>query len=396
MSDETNVDVTTPSTNPDGNYHSFDELDSSTETRSDAELISEAKKTVEDDKAATKEDLKEAISESKKEDAVSEKTVQENIADAGETAVEEIVEEIKKLEARFGDERLEIPQDAVISVKIDGEEQEISLNDLKSNYSGKVAWDKKFNELGQEKKQFTEERSVIEKYINEFAELAQKGDNAGAMEYLASLSGQNPLEFRRSLRNQIIEEHKQMLQMDEGQKEAFEIKEENEFLKRQQESDAKRSEEQQSVQELQKQISEFQEAHEVSSEELLAAYDDLQENFEGEIGLDTIQEYVSASRAYKKTEEIIQPIASSEIPDEVYDDLAGIVLENPDFEASDIEDIFREAYPDLIGKSSKKVASKKAVEGAKKAQKEGAGDSYKEKLARNKLEEFFGNSFDDL
>ena len=85
MSDETNVDVTTP-TNSDGNYHSFDELEQSLDPRSDNEVMEEAKKVASEEPAATKEDVKEAVekvAEASKEDKVSEKTVDENLEDAG-------------------------------------------------------------------------------------------------------------------------------------------------------------------------------------------------------------------------------------------------------------------------------------------------------------------------
>ena len=389
MSEETNVDVTTP-TNDDGNYHSFEDLAQSTDSRSDTELMKEASKVA---KEETKEVVKEAVKESQAEDKVSEKTVDENLEDAGEKAVEEIVEEIRKLEAKFGDERYEIPQDAAIAVTIDGEEQEISLNDLRNNYSGKVAWDKKFNELGQEKRQFNEDRSLVEKYVSDFAKLAQEGDHIGAMEYLASLSGQNPLEFRKNLRDQIINDYKQMLEMNDEQKQAFEIKEENEFLKRQKESESQRSEEQQSLVELQNQIKDFQEAHQVNDEELIAAYSELEKEYGDDLSLDTIQEYIQASRAYSKVESVLGE-SSESLSEEILHDMATVVIQNPDFTSEDIQEIFSEAYPDLAG-TQKKQPAKKAQKAAKTAQKEEAAkESAADRLARNKLEEFF--SFDDL
>jgi hypothetical protein len=389
MSEETNQDVTTP-TNDDGNYHSFDDLEQSTDSRSDTEVMEEAKKVAAEE---TKEVVKEAVKEASSEDKVSEKTVEENLEDAGETAVEEIVEEIRKLEAKFGDERLEIPQDAVISVTIDGEEQEISLNDLRNNYSGKVAWDKKFSELGREKQQFSQDKSLVEKYVSDFAALAEKGDHAGAMEYLASLSGQNPLEFRKALRDQIIEEHKAMLEMDETQKQAYELQEENEFLKRQKESESMRSEEQQTLMELQNQIKSMQETHKVSDEELMAAYDELGKEFGDELTLDTIQEYIVASRAYSTVESVLGE-ASSSMSEEILHDMATVVMQNPDFTSEDIQESFSEAYPELAG-TQKKQPAKKAQKAAKQAKaEEAARESAADRLARNKLEEFF--SFDDL
>ena len=227
--------------------------------------------------------------------------------------------------------------------------------------------------------------------MSDFAKLSESGDHAGAMEYLASLSGQNPLEFRKNLRAQIIEEHKAMLEMDDVQKEAYEIREENEFLKRQKESETLRSEEQQSVVELQNQFKEFQEARGVSDEELVAAYDELESSYEGEITIDTIQEYISASRAYSTVEEVLGDSAET-LSEDVLHSMAEVVIQNPDFTNEDISEIFSEAYPELAGAQKKQVASK-AKKAAAKAKTDGA-ESNSDKLARNKLEEFY--SFDDV
>lgn len=397
MSDETNQDVTTP-TNTDGNYHTFDDLEQSlSDGRSDADLVKEAQKVAQEEKQsgpATKEDIKEAVSEATKEDKLSEKSKEENLEDAGEAAVAEITEELRKLKAKFGEEEYELPEEALISHKVDGEEVEVSLKDLKQNYAGKVAWDKKFSELGSEKKAYLEERQMVESYIAEFKGYADNGDFSGAMEFLAQLSGHNPLDFKRQLREQVIENHKALLNMDEEQKKAYELSEENEFLKRQQESAKNLSEEQQTVMELQNQIKSFQEAQSVSDEELLAAYDDLRENYDGEIGFDTIQEYVSTSRAYQKTEDALSQVID-DVSDDVLVEVANIVIENPEFEAEDIIDIVSEAYPDLVKSKSKRGVAKKAKESAQKAkEEEEERSSYKERLARNKMEEFY--SFDDL
>ena len=122
MSEETNVDVTTTE-QTDGNYHSFDDLDSMS-SESPKELIKEAQKEVKESKS---ENIKDLIKEAQSENSPSENDKQTNSQEIGDQIEAELVQEIKKLEAKFGEERYEIPQEAKISVKIDGEEQEISL-----------------------------------------------------------------------------------------------------------------------------------------------------------------------------------------------------------------------------------------------------------------------------
>lgn len=386
-----NENVTTPS-NTDGNYHSFSDLEQSSNVKSDAEAVKEAVKMVESEKEPAKEVASPTKEAAKKE--LSENSKEENSKEISDTTEQELVEEIKKLEAKFGEDRLEIPQDALLKVTIDGKEQEVSLNELRNHYSGKVAWDKKFSELGVEKKKFTEEKTLVEKYVNEFASLANKKDYVGAMEYLAQMAGQNPLNFRRELRNQIINDHKQMLQMSEEQLKAFELKEENDFLKRQQESVNRNTEEYQTIQEMQNQLVQFQEAQKVSDEELLAAYDDLKKAEIQDIGIDTIKEYIDTSRAYNRATEAVQSVAAIEsVNEEILDSVAKVAIENPDFTSDELVEIFKEAYPELINNPSKKTVSKKAVESAKNAKKIEEG-TYTDRLAKNKIDSFY--SFDEL
>ena len=386
-----NENVNGPS-NTDGNYHSFSDLEQSSNVKSDADAVKEAVKMVESEKAPQKEVMSPPKEVDKKE--LSENSKEENSKEISDTTEKELVEEIKKLEAKFGEERLEIPQDAVLKVTIDGKEQEVSINELRNHYSGKVAWDKKFSELGVDKKKFTEEKTLVERYVNEFASLANKKDFAGAMEYLAQMAGQNPLNFRRELRNQIINDHKQMLQMSEEQLKAFELKEENDFLKRQQESVNRNTEEHQTVQEMQNQLVQFQEAQKVSDEELLAAYDDLKASYQGEIGIDTLREYIDTSRAFDRATKAVESVSPLEaVNDEVLSSIAKIAVENPDFDSNELVEIFKEAYPELVNNSNKKSVSKKAVEGAKNAKKAEEG-SYTDRLAKNKIDSFY--SFDEL
>ena len=127
-----------PEANESAQTLSFDELDQLTDGRSGEEVLSEAKKEISGEKNK---------SEPKAESDREEKETLDQ-------AKEEKAEEIKKLIAKYGEENLEMPANAIFKHKVDGEEVDVELQELLNNYSGKISYDKKFQEFSSEKKEF--------------------------------------------------------------------------------------------------------------------------------------------------------------------------------------------------------------------------------------------------
>ena len=128
-----------PEANESAQTLSFDELDELVDGRSGKEILSEVKKEI---KGEEDESTLEAKSDGE------EKSEEEIIAEAKEAKEEEI----KKLIAKYGEENLEMPANAIFKHKVDGEEVDVELQELLNNYSGKVSYDKKFQEFSTEKK----------------------------------------------------------------------------------------------------------------------------------------------------------------------------------------------------------------------------------------------------
>ena len=78
----------------------------------------------------------------------------ESNGEESEASEETLEEEIKKLIAKYGDQETEIAANALFKHKVDGEEVEVELQELLNNYSGKVSYDKKFQEFSNQKKDF--------------------------------------------------------------------------------------------------------------------------------------------------------------------------------------------------------------------------------------------------
>lgn len=360
------------------NVLDFDDLHSLYDDRSPKELINEAKKEVKEEGEENKlSDEKESKAEEGKVD---------------EKEVEEVKEEIKKLLGKFGDKEVEIAASTLFKHTVDGEEKDVSLQDLLNNYSGKVGWDKKFQELSDNKKIYKEEvsshKSEVEKingYINTFRDKMKNGDSLGALEYFASFSGMKPYEFREALIQSIAPEIERLSGMNEDQYRAEQLAAENEYLQKQQESAQKQMEQEQANKELLNEIASVREAHNIEEEEFKAAYEELLQdpNFADKLTPDLVGQYVNECRAFSKSDELLSSISPKlSENEEVLESVQKMVLENPDFADEDYLEIIKGAYEETLKTASKSVSKKVEKAPAKQDQKE------------RKREEYL--SFDDL
>ena len=330
---------------------SFDELDELTDGRSATEILNEANKS----KEASKEDesIPEGSSEPEEEQAT-------------EEAIEE---EIKKLVAKYGEEDLEIAANAVFKHKVDGEEVDVELQELLNNYSGKVSYDKKFQEFSSQKKEFDEYKvqydndiEAISNYVNTFREKMSSENPMAALDYFAEFSGMKPHEFRRQLINAMIPEVNRVSQMSADEYKNEYLRAENSYLQRQKESENARLQAEQSQSELLNEIKQVQEAHNMTEEAFLESFQELSESeYEGEITPQAVAEYHMHSQAFSKADEILSQVNQSLVDDDqVVESLQKVIVENPSFDDNDLLEIVQEVYGNFKKETSEKVSKKVA------------------------------------
>ena len=335
---------------------SFDDLDNLTDGRSAAELMSEAKG---ESKKESEENKSESQSESSGEEVEAKQEESE--------ATEEQIEEIKKLIAKYGDQELEIAANAIFKHKVDGEEVDVELQELLNNYSGKVSYDKKFQELSSQKKEFEgyksgydQEISQINGYIQDFANKLKNNDALGALQYFAEFAGMKPHEFRSNLLSQLTPEIERRSMMSPEELRAEQLSNENEYLLKQQESAQQRSQQEQALEDLKLEIANVQEAHGISDEDFSTAYNELLESeYEGEITPASVAEYYVHAAAFSKADEVlssIDPVLADQ--DEVVESLQKIIVENPSFDDNDLMEIVQEVYGNVKKEASKSVSKK--------------------------------------
>lgn len=160
-----------------------------------------------------------------------EKEEEEESEDDEEPLVENDPNEIKqdknskKLRMRMSDGELyNIDAESTFKVKVDGEMQEVPVQELINNYSGKTAWDKKFTEIGKEKKTLEFEKSQIQSQKNKLIQAVNsalgpiKDPDKNPMDsllYLVEMTGEDPYTAYRRIMESNLEELGSLMDMTE-------------------------------------------------------------------------------------------------------------------------------------------------------------------------------------
>lgn len=149
---------------------------------------------------------------------------------AGEPAKGEKSSGLLKL--KIGDKEHEVdPKTVIVPTPVDGKEEAPSLEDLKVNYSGKVAWGKKFEELAKERKKFDQNLGIVNNQMQRWAELIQAGKGKDFIDDVLVTIKQNPIKFWNDLKMNIAPEAAKYMNLSEEQKQSLHAQGELEALR---------------------------------------------------------------------------------------------------------------------------------------------------------------------
>jgi hypothetical protein len=269
-----------------------------------------------------KEDLEEKEEESKPKEKKAKKEESEEAEEAPKTEEEKKAAEAKKLKIRMSDGLYGIEPDAKVRVKIDGEYAEVPVQELINQYSGKVAYDKKFTEIGNEKKALeTQKQEVVksQEFIkNTVQEVIKKLDDPNAdphdaLNYLVEKAGRDPYTmWKRNLEANLAEiEHLQSLSDVERKNYFLEKKEE--FRSKSEEARKAESAKEAAFNQAIQKVDSLRQAHGVSEEQYLQALDDLESQ-----GVDTtkmsdeqVVGYASLKPHVNDVQDVLEPYEDS-------------------------------------------------------------------------------------
>lgn len=228
----------------------------------------------------------------------------------------------KKLKIRMSDGLYGIESDAKIRVKIDGDYQEVPVQELINNYSGKTAWDKKFTEIGQEKKQLevqTKELTKKQQLINStVTETLSHFDDINknpvdAITFLADKAGKDPFTIWKRTLEANLDEIEKLMALDEVGRENYYLKKEKEFRTKSEEARKEAFHKEQAFNQALSKLDSLRQAQGVSEEQFLQALDELESD-----GTDTskmsdeaLVDYASLKPHVTTVQDILEPFEDS-------------------------------------------------------------------------------------
>ena len=249
-------------------------------------------------------------------------------------------------------------------IKVDGEDQFVSLEELGNDYSGQQALQRRFTELDKENKSFKSEVDTVNSYVNTFREKAQAGDMEAAIKYLGELGGIPAYQLERQLMQQIAPKLQALSEMTPQELQAKYVQEENDYLKGSIESGREQVQAQQAQVELQQEVESIRETHGIDDGEWDQAISFLREH-EAQIRADNpdivmdaefVADYVRDERAYNNSMSAFE--AANVNPSEneaLVSELQTIAYNNPDFTNEDLVE--------LVNTAKKHAISSKVSEG---------------------------------
>lgn len=329
-------------------FDSFDESDAAMETFDDLgkdeveeskpEKVKEDLKPIKDSKADVEgkvikeDDSEEDEPKEKPKKKVEKKEEEESFDD--EEVEEEEESEVKpvsdkkeeapktKLRMRMGDDLYNITSDASLPVKIDGKVENVSVQELVNNYSGKTAWDKKFTELGKEKKALDFEKSQVEHKNAELmkhveAALAPiKDPSKNPLEsllYLVEMSNEDPYAAYRRIMEANLEELSTLMDMSEVERELYFHKKKDELHSKVTKQRNERITKEQTFNQVVEKVNALRQAYNVSEDEFVDASEELEALFTAQkldpntITEEQVVDFASLKPHIATVKELIEP-----------------------------------------------------------------------------------------
>lgn len=291
----------------------------------------------------------------KKEEDVVEKQGNKQVPEAENTKEEKVPEEKtaeeKTPEEKAAEEKATSEKaEELIDVKINGQIEKVKLADLKANYSGKVAYDKKFSELDKERKQLVQDRDTFYKPMAKFKELLSEGKAGDALLHIVDFVGEDSYNFTQKLIAAMTPMVKARLEMTPEQLEAYEAKSELEHFKKKEQSALERSKAEQTQQGLNQRIAKLQETHSISEDDFRTAAMQLKERLtaEGKFKAEEFTPEVVAdfhlaknysSKTFKAIDSVDKTLASDA---RLVNELIQLQFENPGMSEADMVELIKE------------------------------------------------------
>jgi hypothetical protein len=237
-------------------------------------------KLIKDDKESDKDEEEESEEEESEEEEFEEEE------DEIQVKKDEEKKDSKKLRMRMGEELFNVDSDASFKVKVDGKNEDVFLQELINNYSGKTAWDKKFTEIGKEKKTLEVEKAQVTRQSEELkahvakalAPLRTKdGNPMDSLLYLVEMSGDDPYNAYRRIMESNLRELGKLMDMGDVERELYFHKKKDELYSDVAKKRQGKLQEEQTFNQVVQKVDSLRQTYKVTEDAYVDASDELEE-----------------------------------------------------------------------------------------------------------------------
>lgn len=320
-----------------------------------------------DDAGGTSIDGEEKIAAEAEPEAEAEAEVAEVEAEA-ETEAEDKPEEKpapktgeKVLKFKAGDKEVPLAETAVVSVKIDGKAELVPVKELLTNYSGKVAYDRKFTELSKQRDEVLAEAAKVERertrhvgIISSMHKNVMEGKMFDAITNLLEMSGlDKKLDARaytKTLREAMGAQVKQLEALSPEARQLRDAEEETGYLKSKSEREAKLREQEQADKAFQARVAKSVNDSGATFQEFVKSRDwlitELKKRKEdvSQVTPEYVANHLKEVRDFETAQKALQAVNPELVKDqELWDDTVKILRMNPEWTVKDLEEVIRAA-----------------------------------------------------
>lgn len=262
----------------------------------------------------------------------------------------------------------------IYEVKVDGEVQKVTLEELKNNYSGKVAYDKKFSKLDGERKALEKQISDINSYVNELGKTMKNSSMLEGVFKIGELNNIGPHQITQALIKELLPEINRRMDLSEDQVELEYNRADLEYNRKLQEKQTADFEQRQSTMELQSRIGKVMDSLGADNEEWNDAVDFLDKNLprSEELTPERVGEYIEYKRAESRTISELESFENGAFAknQDVFNSLLEVIHTHPTFTSQDLQELLNEVYgaskQEVAEQEVNRMADRKSAKSAKK------------------------------
>ncbi len=258
----------------------------------------------------------------------------------------------KSIKAKHGDSDLDIPEEAQVTLNINGKDVSVKVKDALDVYQGLESRTRKLDQktswVDNREKKLQAEYKTVQDRFQVVSELAAQGDHVLAIRTLAEMAGKDPVEYEKSVLETLHKVVETFSNMTDEQKRAYFAERKNEFLQKKLEETKTKTTYDQKLQELQFKVDSFSKELGLSKDDFFSFYKELAEAnvfpSAEEIQPEQVVEYVQAIRHVKKVDSAIKQVNPELLKDERFVDwIIQSTKDEADWSASDIAKIVKDA-----------------------------------------------------